>query len=249
MSDTPQEILIKIQALFAKSKSAEEIGSLAEAETFAKKAQALLVKYNLSIDELNAANNKEGVVDEEVIEVMDRAKKSEGTWMSNLYAVIAKHNFCKIILFGSGKWSILLIGEEHNRMVVKDLVESLIGRVKDIEKKDWKEYDTTESYLDAVPIKRGAFRRSFYRGAVVGINNQLQNQMDQLKQEMPEVNSMALVKTDCIAVYVDQKHPNLRRSRGTRVSGHGAYEKGRAAGEGMGVNRGVGGQSGNKLLN
>lgn len=248
--DVPKKILEKIQKLLNLAEGAKAIDSLAEAELAATRAQELLIKYNLSLEQV-----EEGtvlvMVDREIIKTMGFEKKSDGTWVSDLWSAIAKNNFCKILYKGRGKWYIVLIGEEHNRLIVKDLVESFIPRIRALAPKYRKEYlenieEGTQSWMIE---KKGTWRRGFFRGAVEGIRSKLAEHYEELKQESEEINKMALVKMDKIEVYMSEKYPKLKYTTQTKSSGTSGREQGFKIGKSMNLNRGVGGRSGHKLLN
>ena len=250
-NNVPKKILEKIQKLLNLAEGAKAIDSLAEAELAATRAQDLLIKYNLSLEQVGEGTTVVMVVDRETIQTMGFGKKSDGTWIGELWDAIAKNNFCKILYKGRGKWYVVLIGEEHNRLIVQDLVESLIPRIRSLAPKYRKEYleNIEEGTQDWMIEKKGRWTRGFFRGAVQGIKSKLEEHFEELKQEDEEINKMALVKVDKIKVYIEKTYSSLGYTTKTKASGTSGREQGYGAGRSMRLQRGVAGRSGNKLLN
>ena len=86
-------ILKKIKALIDKAASSRNCaGSIAESEAFMKKAQELLLKYNLDTEKVTSYEQvkKEGIEEEKISYQED--------WEINLLSGIAIANFCNIVV-------------------------------------------------------------------------------------------------------------------------------------------------------
>jgi len=248
--EAPQHILERIQKLLNLAEGAKDIGSLNEAENAAAQAQKLLVKYNLSLMDVEEGTVVE-TISKEIIKTMSQEKKSEGTWISDLWNVIATHNYCKVLFFGRGKWHISLHGEKHNRMVVNDLVVSLIPRIRGLTGKYRKNYLTNleEGTPEWMIEKKGTWTRGFLKGAVQGINSKLNTQSKHLEETMEGVQEMGLMKRDQMADYIAETYPKLGSCAPSRTKGHSGHSQGYEAGKNLSINRGINGQSGRKLIN
>ena len=85
-------------------------GTQHEAETAAKMAQQLLMKHNLSMDDVNVdIDEKERAVQDERFNMRDVWKKVEGNWVAILYNQVAINNLCKVITHSGGRWKDITI--------------------------------------------------------------------------------------------------------------------------------------------
>lgn len=103
---------------------AEDENSQHEAEAAAKKAQALIMKYN--IEEAELRQGDEATIEESLFHLWKIKNKSEGVWVRNLFHSVAKFNFCKIIIakrWIDDEWKevLYILGEKDNIELVKYL--------------------------------------------------------------------------------------------------------------------------------
>lgn len=222
---------------------AEDENSKHEAEAAAKKAQALIMKYN--IEEAELRQGDEATIEESTFHLWKIKNKSEGVWIRSLFHAVAKFNFCKIII--SNKWIddqwkevLYILGEKDNIELVKYLSTQLVHRFRSIRKKEWEQYEGGESYH--------VFRRGFFKGAVRGVYWKLEKQWNQYA----ETESTAIVmskNSEKLEKYVEENHGNLGKARSGRTSSRSGYSKGKQAGKNANLNAGLKGQNGNRLLN
>ena len=241
--ETPKSILEKIRKLQRFQEDAERRGSEEEATNAALRIQDLLTKYNIALEDVGTG---EAEVGQEDCRVLEKKEKSEGTWRTDLLRVLARTNFCSTGRYSAtgdmgSKWILILIGEEHNREVVKDLFQSLVPRIKSLAKQAWKEYNG--------PEKRNAFLRGFYLGCSNRIGQRLIEAMETVKESEPQTQALVLKKDAKLNTYIQQNFGRGRATRGRSLSGIGGMQAGRAAGDKVSVNRGVAGRSSQRMLN
>lgn len=221
---------------------AEDENSQHEAEAAAKKAQALIMKYN--IEEAELRQGDEATIEESLFHLWKIKNKSEGVWVRNLFHSVAKFNFCKIIIAkrwtdGELKEVLYILGEKDNIELVKYLSTQLVHRFRSVRKKEWKQYEGGESYH--------VFRRGFFKGAVRGVYEKLEEQWHQYA----ETESTAIVmskKDEQLQKYVEQNHGDLGKARSGKTSSRSGYSKGKQAGKNADLNAGLKGHNGNRLL-
>ena len=237
--DSKKQILEKIEKLMA---MANDTSSINEAEVAAKKAQELLLKFNLTMQDVNSnVDERETLVGDELFEMGKIWKKVEGNWIQNLYSVVARNNLCRIILrpkHGGRNWTVIgkdiwVIGRAANVELVNFMCQQLIPRIRNIEKKSWNEYQGWD--------KRGKYRRGFLIGCVHGIGQQLYAQMNTMKKEHKNLHALIVVNDKAVDAFVANKWPKLGNSRGGSTSSHDGYSQGKAAGKSMSIHKGVGG--------
>lgn len=234
------------QALLNKIKSllnlAEDQNSLHEAEAAAKKAQALIMKYNIQEAELHKGQVASMLKSK--VEIEQMKKPSEPVWIPNLYSAVAKFNFCEVVRSrtGSGEYAyecLYVLGESHNIDLVCYLSEQLINRLRIIHKKEWKAYDGPEYYEK--------FKNGFFKGAASGIYMNLKSQQQQFEQ----VKSTAMIiveKNEALEKFMSKEFPNIKTGRASRVSSRDGYDKGLKAGRSTKINSGLQTADGKKLL-
>jgi hypothetical protein len=221
----------KIVALIKKRDSAEELGSLAEAEAFAAKIQDLSLKYGIEIssldmDDQTRMNNPQG----KDIDLTQYMRRHESDWIMKLFSATARGNMCEIITNRQRTW-VDIIGMPHNIEIAIYMAESLIPRLRDLAKKEFKTYVGHE--------KRNTFIRGFLSGAVQAIAIRLRDNIEKAAQGDSQVSG--LVKRTDLAVKdaFRKKYPNCGTSSSKRLSGYGGREAGAAAGKRIGLNKGI----------
>lgn len=179
MDKIDDNLLAKIQKLLNLQEGATAVGSYEEAENAASKIMVLLLKYNLDLEAVKAANiaNKAKVSIEDVwVDTFEKTKHSESAWIQKLYISVARNNLCKV-LWTSGQFLVRIIGKSHNVALVNYICDQLIDKIRIAEKYAWKiyfrEYGETGE-------KRGTWRRGFLEGAAMGIGTRLQQDWDSM---------------------------------------------------------------------
>lgn len=247
-----KEILEKLKKLIRLQESAEKIGSLAEAENAALRVQDLLLKYNLSLSDINTKEEKEDIGEETYSGINDLTKGKESDWVLHLFNVIARHNLCEMFSRTSrgpheaGKCNrdAILVGSPTNVMIVKYTVETLVPRIRDAGK------EAARKGKNEIPNPK-AFMRAFLLGATRGIAAKLKEQVEAMKAH--ENNSgpiTALVRTNQVQLktYIDENFGRIKlRGKQTPKDG-GGYNKGFETGKNMSINKGVSGSNGVPVL-
>ena len=222
------KIKSRIEKMLRKAESAKEIGSLHEAEVFAKTANKLLMEYNLSMSDINLGENKQNIND---FGLELKYNKTDGDWMVRLYHTVAKFNLCKVIKIGHSN-KITILGEKYNIEIVTYICSQLVHTIKSLCSQRWKDYDG--------PEKRNTFKRGYYIGAVNGLYEKLEQQQQELNREM--VGVTALIKTNEVAIQekVSQMFNNLKKGKSKRLSGSDGATLGKIDGKNLQINKGIG---------
>ena len=167
-------IINKIKKLLELQKSAESIGSLEEAANAALKVQAILLKYNLEIADVESQQTKRKSAIEKVSMPNIKTKKNESEWIINLYEIVASYNFGFVVTTtridnrtGCKYKFINLVGTKDNIDVIIFICSQLEYQIRNLEGKSWAEHN------DGIR-KRNSYRRGYFDGAVVGIHHKLE---------------------------------------------------------------------------
>ena len=114
-----QDIIEKVQKLLALGQSPNEH----EAQRAIEHAQRLLLKYNMTMNDVKIAADD---VKETIIENGKRAS----TWKSSLLNVIAEFNYGTFLIYsGGGNFKYSVIAKEVNFIVIKNMYEYLVEAI------------------------------------------------------------------------------------------------------------------------
>jgi hypothetical protein len=239
MAEVKESILEKIQKLWRLQKSAEEIGSLHEAELAATRVTELLLKYNLEMEDINSFKKSDA---QDLLRFDERGiinPKNEGKWVHSLYHTISRYNFCKVITMvdrsGITKDYVTIIGTKDNVESVKFLCEQLEYRVRVSEKLAWKINPSDE--------KRNTFRRGFFMGAVKGINFQLKTKREEEARANVKVTALVLSRDAKMKDFVEKEFHHLGNNKQHNLSSQTGAVMGFIEGRSMSINKGVKGST------
>lgn len=196
--EVSKEIIDKILKLLRLSSSSNEN----EASLAAQRASELLIKHNISIDEIHEDGSRFEKIDKNFA-----FEYKVNYWRSWLLSALSELNFCKTTVMNDGKEIYLLLGKTHNIMVTKKIFEYLEKNVKKFTNEYTKAYVEKDkmSYEMGLISERTWHRRkrmarnSIRLGIVTGLCERLQNKKEELMNkgfDNTHANGMALVIRD-----------------------------------------------------
>lgn len=233
-----------------------------ESASAAAKVQEMLLRYNISEDDLTDVEISR--VEQYVNQIFTDHMRGTNVqqWKVFLAFAVSRANLCRVVSKHGGAvldW----IGKPSNIEVGKYLFDTLCADLEHMAKEKW----TTIEYLrklqednpevslfnkksDLAFVHGKTWKNSFFLGAVQTIEARLQSSMNLLKGES---NIMALVVlTDKeLDAYKKKLYPKTHSYGGSRVALSGSgFNTGRAAGRDIQFKRGVGagGNMGPRLL-
>lgn len=124
-----EKLLDKLQKIKAHADSAAKIGNEAEAQAFAEMLQRLLLKHELDMTDLEFERaSAEEPVSQHWVNLKANGvaeKSSRSAWQERLASVVARFNFCRILVCpGSNRFS--LVGKKAHAAVAEYLIVTLI---------------------------------------------------------------------------------------------------------------------------
>ena len=237
MMNDREKILDKIRAMLRLRDN--HAASQGEIENASALIQKLLFKYNLTMGEVEStdADQQYG----RFYDVPDQ-KKRESKWIIRLYQVIAKFNFCTIVIEPKRdnpndrkhvSYRIAIIGLKQNVEVVTYLCSWLIPKIRLMSAAAWNHSAliTTE--------KRGKFTRGYLLGCVQGIFDKLYTEAVILENESDETRALVRVSDARLEKAVSQFYPKLGQSRAGRLSSQDGRAQGYQAGRQIQLTKGV----------
>lgn len=259
MDESLESALLTIKKLFALSKKNSNEN---EAASAAAKAQELLIRYNLSEEQVNKTQDRppEPVIGN--FYTGHRTGQNVQQWKVLLAFDVAAGNLCKALSHSQGE-RIEWIGKKSNIEVAQYLYETLLADLERISEETWK--TITELRLlekkHHVSLFKGntdlrfvhgkTWRNSFYLGAVETIGARLRQGLNTLKEEN-NILALIVVADQEVANYIRQKYPRMGKfGRNNTAHSSSGYASGRATGESIQFKRGIngaGGSHGPKLI-
>jgi hypothetical protein len=204
-SEKLQSVMSKIAALlkFNKDNATED-----EAASAAAMVQKLLMTYNLELSEIITEKKQEGIEKDIITTRPDK-------WQRQLFWLLAKYNFCRVIGDGDDDTKLYLFGLKHNRTIVTQLFFAVANQLTILARMHYAEYTGKSS--------RHLWRKSFFKGAIDTILDRLET----MKEEMA-----LIVVTDRdldLAVAEEFGRTYTARSRKVALDASG-FHSGREAG-------------------
>ncbi len=164
----------------------EQPGTPQEAVAATEAIQRLLLKYNITRDEIHRSDEIKSKYDRLFVNL-----KTTTPWLTEwkiaLAAVIANHNLC-VVTHIAKKGIIFIFGEEHNIVVVKQLFDFLCEQLQRLQR----EAREGLSLNTGVEWRDRKWVRAFYLGAVHMINYRLDKLQEELLEEFPTSTALAL---------------------------------------------------------
>jgi hypothetical protein len=150
-------IIDTLRKLIAHQKSAERIGSEAEAAAFASKVQELLEKHHLEMADVDVEIEDDGVTTETVLPDDFGLPRRRIRWFEILAAIVARSHFCETAIWrGTGRSVFTLIGRAVDREIAKFMIVYLSRAGRSL-----CEFELQRMRLRGRRIKGRAWRHSF----------------------------------------------------------------------------------------
>lgn len=242
MSNRTRESVIEIvKRMQAKAES--QASTMAEIEAFARKANELILEYNLQASELaDTPDNPVAAFINTPFTLTGNMADVE--WKRQLVYTLARANFCQAVY--TPKTRLMhIVGEQSNIEVVEYLYEFIWKQIQKLSRANWVE---NKSYAYTMNIGEGKWRVTFCNGAAHGIGDKLREERDAWTQTADNHMALVVVKDAHLAEAMSNFYPRLGRGRATTNASDAAYNAGHNAGRNMQLRRGVGTGSNNPRI-
>lgn len=245
-NDKMKKVLDTLQKLKAFYESAKKNDSEGEVEAAAAQINKLLIKYNLTMEDIGEKKEESKIIKEEV-NGMNYAMR--GWWEVQLTNVLCRFNLCESFTYGKHYDRILIVGKKENVELVKWMKETFAKRYVAISKVRYKEYKKKIEegiiYTHDVPTLH-RYQRSYLMGVCDGLARKLQEIKDENERQYAQ-QVTALVVNNKAALQQFYQSEGMRFGKGYQMnvgSCSDARHKGYTDGYKANINRPVG--EGNK---
>jgi len=243
MVEDREAILSKIKKMLALTTS----DSVEESANAADMAQAWLMRYHITEEELNEFSLEKN---EQVVETIypGKAGHNKVAWYNGLANVVAKANLCKMIVSGAGQ---IWIGKPTDIEVARYLFDMLAHDLERLCSVGWAVANAQQIGVSKWSKVHGkTWKNSFYHGAVQTIRERLNANLKQLEASDDAYTALIVSNDADIKDYVKDHYPFLVYNRRALNQHQTAFEAGKEAGRVIQFRQGVGagGSHGPKLI-
>ncbi len=226
-------IINRIKKLFTHADSAKELGSIAEAEVFIKKANQLLLEHNLELHQIPFG------VDEDRFakwvygeDISYKDNQAGDRWQLNLITVLTKYNLCSYT-YKARRKTFKVYGKLENVDSVVWLFNYLtIGFIRIAREAAFKR---TREEKQLIP--RNPFLKSFLLGTAAGLKEKYKEQFREL-QNQDQLRGLILYNDKALEEFVNIQVPNIKPGRRLPdFQVNEAYEKGIEIGKNYSINK------------
>lgn len=216
-------IIKRIQGLLALSAKNDNQHQAASA---AEKATELLLKYELSLDEVTRKESE--------YTWQDRNKFESTTWKVALYTELAYANLCDVV-YATQTRTMHIVGRQHSIEIVEYFYHYLTEVTDRLADEAWETYQATGGCEYTV--------RRFKHGFRVGVAASLIKRIQETKKAQDnQTRALVLVNDKALSVEVKKRFPRTKTERSYGRVSTNAFEQGKAAGESISLHTGVHGQ-------
>lgn len=161
-----ERVLQILRKLKAHQESAQEIGSVAEAEVFAMKISEILVKHKLEMSEVDQVIvNEVDPIDEQYTNAQSlgiKSRRKRIAWQEELAGIISVAHFCRVLVAPRTN-SLWWVGRASDRQVCIFLFTVIARQVESYVDKEYRRRYSSARYHSNENSVRG-WRAGFYKG-------------------------------------------------------------------------------------
>ena len=212
MDDALKDRLRKILHLM------ENAGSQGEAEAAAAAFQRMMLKYNLDDETVESLKAKKSQFVTRWISIARPRTPGIG-WRVSLYTVIARGQFCEVLLPGHGGWhNFWVVGEDANIDAVNAFFTVAVDTFVKLEEVAWQ----------SVPSFLRPNRRTFTSSYMIGVASGIQARLyeERKEYETDDTKALVLVKTAALDDEVKRIAGGASKAQGYEVTSVGAWRAG-----------------------
>lgn len=223
----------KIKKLLALQDSAQKLGNVEEAANAADKVKRILLKYNLDQDVISQVENP--IIIHSTPLTQFGFNPREGDWLNGLSIALAEFFVTRPFFMRLHKDEVVLqlVGPETNITVALNAISNMASAIRHFGREAFK------AQAHSYGMKKGTFLRSYYQGAINGLNRNLhlitQQREEQARQEtsidiegsmvpMVLLNQLEIKERDEIEKYVEDNVEYQTKRKKARPADAAMYQ-------------------------
>lgn len=228
-----ENVIDKLRKVWEHYEGAQAINSEEEANTAAALLQKMLIKHNITMDELQSSMSEKLAGQEVIEEYMSWYTKKSigGEWEFQLMNVLCRYNLCRCFYNGKKKNKMMcILGRKENIEMVKWMHEMLKERYVRFSRDNYEKLIDTIDFLLA-PIGLDTYQRRYLLGCSDGLGYKLAEQERKNRAEDKDFDTActALVvrNTAALDTYIQEKWGKVGKTgSGHNLRNGAAYNKG-----------------------
>jgi hypothetical protein len=219
---TDEKVRDKLKKLWAKAKSAKDIGSEHEAHAFAAKVQELLSYHKIglseieyqSLDEVDPIGRREVNFASAGFDI----KKSRIHWQEILADIVARTYFCKVAII-TGSSRIFLIGRGTDAEQAEQVFLYLLRVAKDLAEKAYVKYFYECKREGNVEKARG-FTSSYLKSFTARLSQRFAEEKRRMEEEAAASGTSLIRLTDAMKSVEEFVAASLGTRVASKLTGH-----------------------------
>lgn len=199
MTDDRESILKGLLKMMAHQRSAEAIGNIDEAATFARTVNRLMLKHRVTQDEIDrAAEEDDPRTSSKRFDGYDATMISEYTdpthpipWQALLYSIVGEANAVQAIFIADDPMQrFFLAGRDVDRAVTAALARELVRTAEKMVAASWERATLTDTNVILQFVSREEYRESWLSGFMQSIHERMKKDT---AEDVADAGEMALV--------------------------------------------------------
>lgn len=206
----------------------ERAGTVHEAEAAAAAMQRMILKHNLTSEEVTGLGKAER--EEYISQYIELGPK--GTpglqWRINLAYVMGEMNFCVFIREGVHGGTGWMVGQASNVEAAQVMFQSIAEANERIAETEWIAFRNSVEWMYAGSPKAMAWKNSFKIGFVTGIRMKMIMERQTVAEELEPgtISALVVVKDKELQAAVNEKIGRTTTHRGSAPTNRSGYERG-----------------------
>lgn len=235
---TTEKIIDKLRKLIEHRNSAQEIGSIAEAEAFTAKITQLLTDHKLEMSDVQFNKEIEEEIERDYLDFADLGipiTDRKDVLLGTLAHIVAKANFCRIIYATNQGNKLFIVGKKTDRQVTSYIFQCLYQASRRMAEMEYRKLYYIKKCQGLQHEMKG-FKKSWLHGFNLAIADRLKKQ----KEEQVYNETQALVLANAgkaVNIWIQN---NMRVSplhSSINATNHTARERGYDYGKSVSINQ------------
>lgn len=231
---TQEKVLDKLAKLVASREGEAALGNSAAAEAFAEAINSMLLRHELSMEDVPLAGAKEEPIIEQFVDLDAYGIKQSRVrigWQESLARIVAEAHLCKFLVT-AGSNSIIMVGTKQH-VAVAEYAYGVLAASANRMSKEARDAYWRENRDDA-DFESGNFRAAWLRGFIGRIADRFKEaKKAEVKAAVNMSSSTALMRLDDqlakVAKHVGEKYKTKIRSARLGSGCEAGYQAGRTA--------------------
>lgn len=204
----------------------EAAGTIGEAEAAATAMQRLVLKHNLTTEDLTSLGKSTKEEYEAGFIRVAPDRKPGIQWRLNLLYVLAEYNFCAFIRLGHHGATGYVVGQPSNQEAVRTMFESTVGTVEKLSESEWYYFRNDLRWFRTGCPTATAWKNSFKLGFSAGLRIKMglerKNELDQIEG----ASALVLVKDHELKEAVEENLGKVVLHKGSAPTNTDGYYRG-----------------------